>query len=56
MVEVTNSLISCVVIGHNIEKYIEECISSVLKQSYQNFEVIFVDDGLEADVDILFSD
>lgn len=45
MVEVTNSLISCVVIGHNIEKYIEECISSVLKQFYQNFEVIFVDDG-----------
>ena len=34
-------LISIIVNCHNGEKYLKECISSILNQKYQNFEVIF---------------
>jgi glycosyltransferase involved in cell wall biosynthesis len=37
--------ISFVVIGFNVEKYIERCLYSVLNQSYSDYEVIFIDDG-----------
>lgn len=30
---------------YNIEKYIDECVKSVLAQSYENFEIILVNDG-----------
>ena len=39
--------LSVVVIGYNIEKYIEKCLRSLQSQIYKNFEIIFVDDGSE---------
>ena len=37
--------ISVIVPIYNIEKYVEECIKSILEQSYNNIELILVDDG-----------
>ena len=38
-------LISVIVPVYNVEKYLQECIESILKQSYTNLEIILVDDG-----------
>ena len=37
--------ISVLIDNYNYEKFLSECIKSVLNQTYQNFEVIIVDDG-----------
>jgi len=36
---------SIIIPVYNIESYIEECVYSVLKQSYDDFEIIIVNDG-----------
>ena len=38
-------LISVVVPVYNVEKYVKECIESILEQSFKNFELIIVNDG-----------
>lgn len=38
-------LISVLVPLYNVEKYIGRCIESIQKQTYQNFEIIVVNDG-----------
>ena len=43
--EELNELVSVVVPVYNVEKYIGECVSSILKQTYKNLEVIIVLDG-----------
>lgn len=40
-----NIKFSIIVPCFNVERYIEECVTSVLKQSYKNWELILVDDG-----------
>lgn len=37
--------ISVIVIVYNVEKYLEECVESIINQSYKNLEIILVDDG-----------
>lgn len=38
-------LISVIIPVYNVEEYLRECVDSVLKQTYQAFEIILVDDG-----------
>lgn len=40
-----NIKFSIIVPCFNVERYIGECVRSVLKQSYKNWELILVDDG-----------
>lgn len=40
-----DSLISIIIPVYNVENYINKCISSVLCQSYENLEIIVIDDG-----------
>ena len=38
-------MISVVIPVYNVEKYLAECVDSVLNQTYTNYEIILVDDG-----------
>ena len=40
-----NDLISVIIPVYNVEKYLEECVLSVINQTYSNLEIILVDDG-----------
>ena len=36
-------LISIIVATHNSEKHLEQCLQSIFKQSYKNYEIIIID-------------
>ena len=38
-------LISVVIPVYNVENYLEECIQSVLNQTYTNLDIVLVNDG-----------
>ena len=40
-----NSLISVIVPVYNVEKYLPQCLNSIINQTYKNIEVVLVDDG-----------
>ena len=37
--------ISVIIPIYNVEKYLSDCVESVLKQTYTDLEIILVDDG-----------
>lgn len=43
--EIVNSLISVIVPVYKVEEYLDECVQSLVDQSYTNLEIILVDDG-----------
>ncbi len=43
--QVSTPKISIVVPVYNVEKYLDTCVTSVLEQTFQDFEIILVDDG-----------
>ena len=40
-----NDLISIIIPIYNVEKYMEKCLNSVVNQTYNNIEIILIDDG-----------
>ena len=45
MKSIDSTLVSVVVPVYGVEKYVEKCLDSLSHQSYENIEVIVVDDG-----------
>ena len=39
------SLVSIIVPVYNLENYIENCLNSLLNQTYRNLEILCIDDG-----------
>ena len=37
--------LSIIIPVYNVEKYLNICIDSILKQTYKDYEIILVDDG-----------
>ena len=40
-----NLLVSVIVPIYNVEKYVSRCVNSLIKQDYNNIEIILIDDG-----------
>ncbi|EAW7368952.1 glycosyltransferase family 2 protein [Campylobacter jejuni] len=40
-----NPLVSIIIPVYNVEKYLDECLRSVINQSYVNLDIVLIDDG-----------
>ena len=38
-------MISVIVPVYNVEKYLSRCLDSIISQTYQDFEIICINDG-----------
>ena len=38
-------LISVIVPVYNVEKYLENCVNTLVKQTYRNIEILLINDG-----------
>ena len=45
MIAAMNSLVSIIIPVYNLENYIENCLKSIVAQTYKNLEIICIDDG-----------
>jgi len=48
-----NELISVLVPIHNTEKYVEECLRSIMNQTYKNLEIICIDSSTDGTTEIV---
>lgn len=39
------AFVSIIIPAYNVSQYLEECVYSLLNQTYTDFEIIIVDDG-----------
>ena len=40
-----NKLISVIIPVYGVEKYINQCLDSIINQNYKNLEIIVINDG-----------
>ena len=47
-------MISIIIPVYNVEKFVRQCLDSILSQSYKNYEVILIDDkSKDSSLDII---
>lgn len=45
MIDINLPKVSIIIPAYNVAEYVEECLESIARQSYKDFEVLIIDDG-----------